>query len=301
MNLKIEPEFQNKIPPLTEAEFKQLEENILSDGEVYEPIVTWNGIIVDGHNRWKVILDNPWLTYKVKEMNFADKWAAFDWMYKKQLGRRNLTDEQKTYLLGKLYEARKHVVGNKTSARDKDGKFQCSQNDNNGKAVRTAEEVAKENNVSSSSVLRSERFSKGIDSIREQDEEFAETILKADKKVSKKSVEDIGQANPTARVEMIKALKNGGESKKKRGNCDQKDLNSIVNSLTDDTPMTFTVNMLTEQIRFNAEAFIRSLCNLLDDHKDLCRENTKRISNSIECIANEIMKIKETLNNGTQL
>lgn len=38
MELKIDPEFRDKIPPLTEDEFKQLEENILEDGEVYEPI-----------------------------------------------------------------------------------------------------------------------------------------------------------------------------------------------------------------------------------------------------------------------
>ena len=49
--LKIDPEFRDKIPPLTEAEFKQLEENIVADGEVREPIVAWNGTIIDGHTR----------------------------------------------------------------------------------------------------------------------------------------------------------------------------------------------------------------------------------------------------------
>ena len=29
INLKIDPEFQNQIPPLTDDEYKQLEENIL--------------------------------------------------------------------------------------------------------------------------------------------------------------------------------------------------------------------------------------------------------------------------------
>ena len=86
MNLRVEKEFQEKIPPLTEAEFEQLRENILNDGEVYEPIAVWNGIIVDGHNRWKVIQEHPKIPYKIREMDFADKWAAFDWMYQKQLG-----------------------------------------------------------------------------------------------------------------------------------------------------------------------------------------------------------------------
>ena len=32
INLKIDPEFQSQIPPLTDDEFKQLEENILRNG-----------------------------------------------------------------------------------------------------------------------------------------------------------------------------------------------------------------------------------------------------------------------------
>ena len=31
INLKIDPEFQSQIPPLTDDEFKQLEENILKE------------------------------------------------------------------------------------------------------------------------------------------------------------------------------------------------------------------------------------------------------------------------------
>ena len=33
INLKIDPEFQSQIPPLTDDEFKQLEENILKEGD----------------------------------------------------------------------------------------------------------------------------------------------------------------------------------------------------------------------------------------------------------------------------
>ena len=37
--------------------------------------------------------------------------AAIVWMCKNQLGKRNLTDEQKTYLIGKEYEAMKKSIG----------------------------------------------------------------------------------------------------------------------------------------------------------------------------------------------
>ena len=80
IELKIDPEFRDKIPPLTDAEYEQLEENIVSDGEVYEPICVWNGIIVDGHNRYKIVQEHPEIPYRTKELQFSDKWEAFEWM-----------------------------------------------------------------------------------------------------------------------------------------------------------------------------------------------------------------------------
>ena len=42
INLKIDPEFQSQIPPLTDDEFKQLEENILKEGKLLSPLIVWN-------------------------------------------------------------------------------------------------------------------------------------------------------------------------------------------------------------------------------------------------------------------
>ena len=41
INLKIDPEFQNQIPPLTDDEYKQLEENILKEGKLLSPLIVW--------------------------------------------------------------------------------------------------------------------------------------------------------------------------------------------------------------------------------------------------------------------
>ena len=51
INLKIDPEFQSQIPPLTDDEFKQLEENILKEGKLISPLIVWGNTLVDGHNR----------------------------------------------------------------------------------------------------------------------------------------------------------------------------------------------------------------------------------------------------------
>ena len=51
LHLAIDSEFASKIPPLREEEQKQLEENILADGVVINPLIVWDGVIVDGQTR----------------------------------------------------------------------------------------------------------------------------------------------------------------------------------------------------------------------------------------------------------
>ena len=197
--LRVDPEFRDKIPPLTDAEFDQLRENILSDGEVYEPIVVWNGTIIDGHNRWRIIQEHPEIPYKIKEMEFADKWTAFEWMYRKQLGRRNLTEQQRSYMIGKMYEARKNGAGNKTSGRNANGTFQSGQNVQDGLSRRetkdgTAGQIGKEVGLDGRSVRRNADFSQGVDAIAEVSQEAAHKILDGKSTATKSAVSELKDA-----------------------------------------------------------------------------------------------------------
>lgn len=186
---RIDSEFQNKIPPIGEDEFKQLRENILAAGEVYEPLVVWNGVLVDGHNRWKVIRENPSIKYKVREMSFPDKWAAFEWMYKNQLGRRNLTDEQRTYTIGKMYEARKKSVG--APIANANARKQLPQSgaiDSEPKDYGTAAAIAREIGVGRNTVDRAGKFAKGIDTLRDVSPDAADRVLSGNAKVTRTAV-----------------------------------------------------------------------------------------------------------------
>ena len=53
MNLTIDPEFKNLIPPLTSEEYAGLEESILAEG-CRDSLVAWHGILIDGHNRYEI-------------------------------------------------------------------------------------------------------------------------------------------------------------------------------------------------------------------------------------------------------
>lgn len=88
-DLKIDPEFRDLIPPLTDEEFKGLEKNLLSYG-VRVPLVVWQGTLIDGHNRYKIAKRHN-LPFKTEEMQFADRDAAIVWIVDNQLDRRNLT------------------------------------------------------------------------------------------------------------------------------------------------------------------------------------------------------------------
>ena len=68
--MQILQELEALIPPLTSEEYKQLERNILEEG-IRDPLITWNGILVDGHNRYRIAQEHN-IKYKIIEMNFAD-------------------------------------------------------------------------------------------------------------------------------------------------------------------------------------------------------------------------------------
>ena len=105
--LKIDREFQELIRPLFKNEYLQLEENLLADG-CREPISVWNDVIVDGHNRYRICTQHE-IPFAVEEMYFSCREEAIAWICANQLGRRNLTEESRKYLIGKQYESEKII------------------------------------------------------------------------------------------------------------------------------------------------------------------------------------------------
>lgn len=85
----IDNEFQSLIPPLSEDEYERLERSILAEG-VRDPIVTWNGTIIDGHNRYNICEEHG-LACPSVEREFESRDAAKIWIIENQFGRRNLS------------------------------------------------------------------------------------------------------------------------------------------------------------------------------------------------------------------
>lgn len=97
MSITIDKEFESLIPPLSPEEFQQLEENCVKEG-IRDALITWNGILIDGHNRFKIAAKHG-LHWNEKQMEFADRDEAKLWIIKNQLGRRNIHDLDRNALL----------------------------------------------------------------------------------------------------------------------------------------------------------------------------------------------------------
>jgi N6-adenosine-specific RNA methylase IME4 len=103
MSVRIDEEFQRLIPPLSPDERASLEQSLIEHG-CRDPIITWDGAIVDGHNRYSICTAHG-IEYKTLPMIFGDRLDAMIWIRRNQVSRRNLTDDQRSmnaYRLGEL-------------------------------------------------------------------------------------------------------------------------------------------------------------------------------------------------------
>ena len=97
--IKIDKDFQNLLRPLTEEEYKSLEDSIKQDG-CLRPIELWNGYIADGHNRYSICMkdDIPFEQVDVTE-KFETKSDVMKWIVQNQRARQTGRQLSKTELV----------------------------------------------------------------------------------------------------------------------------------------------------------------------------------------------------------
>lgn len=102
--MKIDAEFRALIPPLKAEEKAQLEANLVANG-CRDPLVTWRGTLIDGHNRFE-ICERLKIRYRAVEVALASRIHVLLWIEENQLGRRNLTDDQRAVIALAVYKRR---------------------------------------------------------------------------------------------------------------------------------------------------------------------------------------------------
>lgn len=111
-----DPEFERFVPPLTPGERKLLEESILREG-CREAVIVWNNIILEGYDRYDICVRHG-LSCPVKHLHMNSRDEAISWICIHQMGRRNITEETRRYLIGKRYEAEKRIGAQEANGRN---------------------------------------------------------------------------------------------------------------------------------------------------------------------------------------
>lgn len=192
--LKTDEEFKHLIRPLRHVEYAQLEKNIITDG-CREPIVVWNDVIIDGHNRYEICVRHN-IPFETKEMEFECREAAIAWICANQLGRRNITEETRKFLIGMQYESEKIV----TRVRNKLGRNQHSFDvDEAGEDEPitnrhwTAQRIADENNVSAATVQKYAIYTRALEEIGKKEPKLVPKILSGQYKIAHKHVVEMAE------------------------------------------------------------------------------------------------------------
>ena len=211
INLKIDPEFQSQIPPLTDDEFKQLEENILKEGKLISPLIVWNNTLVDGHNRYAILQKHPEIYFSTMPLRFENREEAIAWICRNQLGRRNLTPEQKKFLIGKQYSVEHRKPGGNgnnqyTATTQEAVQEELCQNDTIPPTAAEAsirKQIAERNNVSESYVVRSEKFMRGVEIMEQMMPGMQEKILSGQFKVRDADMHRLARADFPNRKQIV--------------------------------------------------------------------------------------------------
>lgn len=137
------------------------------------------------------------------------RWAIV-WMCRNQLGRRNLTDVQRTLLIGEAYRAQKMTQGAADGFRGNQYTGLVSaQNGNLPKqSERTVQKIAKDFGVGKNSVKRAEMFADGLDAAEAVSAGFKDAVRSGAVTAPKYVIQEIGsipEAHLPAAVEAIKS------------------------------------------------------------------------------------------------
>lgn len=271
MQLKIDPEFQNLIPPLSDEEFRQLEENIKAEG-CRDALVTWNGTIVDGHNRYKICQENG-ISFEKEDKKFSDREEVIEWIIRNQFGRRNLSPTQRSELALKLKPViQKRAKENQKLSKGRSQKGLTNLSNLNG--TNTRKELADIAGVSQGTLSKVENILKKGNT---------EQIERARKGGRGNSV-DVIYKEVTGKAAPEKDKPSAPERNTSAKMLTHKEEKEIAQSVADyiknpTTVKEVTADMIVETIMCNFNTFMKTMDSTLSSYPEVLREkeNNKKI------------------------
>jgi len=105
------PELMRLSIPFSHEEMAKLESNLIENGCI-EPILIWNGLILDGHKRYKICVEEN-IDFEIEEMEFEDINEAAIWVCSHRIAQYDKKSTTYQYLIGKWYDIQKTVNSEK--------------------------------------------------------------------------------------------------------------------------------------------------------------------------------------------
>jgi len=106
--IRIDPEFKNRLDPMHMGGYATLERLIVGGGKARDPLIVWSetGILVDGHSRHD-ICTRLGLPFSVERISFASRDAALAFIDLNQYARRNANENWIALQRGRQYNVEK--------------------------------------------------------------------------------------------------------------------------------------------------------------------------------------------------
>jgi len=199
--LKIDRTYKNLIRPIRKQEYARLEASIISDG-CREPLKVWNGVIIDGHNRYE-ICHKYGIPFATEDMEFECKEEAIIWICRTQLKRRNITEEARKFLIGMQFECEKIVNKQTRKGRNQYSVNTEPEETEEGSTVsnrygyqsghRSATRIAEENHVSYGTVEKYAYYTRALEAIGAKEPSLVPKILSGRYKISHSYILDMAK------------------------------------------------------------------------------------------------------------
>lgn len=209
----IDPEYKALLPPQTEDERKALEESILADGCRDALIVDETNTIIDGHNRYEICTKHN-IPFNVVIRHFDSRDDIIVFICRNQIGRRNLSPDTLSYVIGLMYNLEKKKRGAETGGRgNQHTKLVNGKNCQLPRNTYTSEKIAKIAGVSEKSVRNAGQFASAVDTLSENEPSVKAAILSGKSGLTRKSVVEIAAMDDEKKKAAVDKIK-AGEGRK---------------------------------------------------------------------------------------
>ena len=272
----IDNEFLYLLPELDAQTYEMLEEDILQNG-CQHPIVLWNNIIIDGHNRYSICKKHD-LEFETVSKEFNSRYDVIIWIISTQISRRNLTPLQLSYFRGLHFNSEKRIQGSSNQYSSKSEKRH-----NDVFHSSTANRLAKQYRVSPRTIDRDAQFADALIAIGEASPDAKKSILSGETPITRKHLRELAADSEESLSELAGKIEDGSFK------TEHSNSKAPVESNTPTASTPGELQPLETIFGYIANAFFAQL------HDISLRYNAEDLKKALRFHINELEKIYNTI------